>query len=58
MTDSDRQSGFRKTVSNPPDVFFVLERLPSEMLAEGVSWINLFEFSPDATCFFAITKMT
>jgi hypothetical protein len=57
-TSSDRQSGFRKTVSNPPDVCFVLERLPSEMLAEGVSWVNLFEFSPDTTSFFAITKMT
>ena len=33
---SGRQFGLRKTVGNPLDVFFVLERLPSEMLAEGV----------------------
>ena len=28
------------------------------MLAEGVFWIDLSEFNPDATSFFAITEMT
>ena len=46
-TGSDRQSGFRKTVSNPLDVFFVLEGLPGEMLDEGVFWIDFFEFTSE-----------
>jgi hypothetical protein len=54
----DRQSSFRKTIGNPPNVFFVLEGLSSEMLAEGVSCIDLFELSPDPTSFFDITEMT
>ena len=36
---SGRQFGLRKTVGNPLDVFLVLERLPSEVLTEGVFWI-------------------
>ena len=58
MTDSVRQSGFRKTLSNPPDVLFVLERLPSEMFAEGVFWIDLFEFFQMRRASSTITEMT
>src|ERR1035441_8740248 len=42
-----RQSGFRETLGNPPDVFFPLEWLPGEMFAKGVFWIDLFEFTPN-----------
>ena len=53
-----RQSGLRETLGNPLDVFFLLERLAGEMLAEGVFWIDLFEFLPDATSLIALTEMT
>ena len=55
---SDRQSDHRKAVGNPSDILFVLERLPSEMLGEGVFWINLCEFFPDSTSLITITEMT
>ena len=53
-----RQSGFREVLGNPPNVLFLLERLPGEMFAEGVFWIDLFEFFPDATSLINLTEMT
>jgi hypothetical protein len=53
-----RQSGFRETLGKPPNVLFLLERLPGEMFAEGVFWIDLFEFFPDAASLIAVTEMT
>jgi uncharacterized protein (TIGR00730 family) len=43
-----RQSGFRETFGNPLNVLFPLERLPAEMLIEGVFWIDLLKFLPDS----------
>jgi hypothetical protein len=34
------QSGLHKPLSNSLDVLFLFERLPGEMLAEGVFWID------------------
>jgi hypothetical protein len=57
-------SGLRSTIRpsrdprNPPNVLFLLERLPGKMFAEGVFWIDLFEFFPDATSLVAVTEMT
>src|ERR1700691_1647132 len=53
-----RQSGFRETLSNPLYILFILERLPGEMFAEGVLWIDLFKFTPDATGLVNLPKMT
>ena len=53
-----RQPRFRETLGNPPDVLFLLERLPGEMFAEGVFWIDLFEFFPDTASLIAVTEMT
>ena len=53
-----RQSGFRETLGNPLDVLFLFEGLPGEMFAEGVFWIDLFEFLPDATSFIDLAEMT
>jgi hypothetical protein len=53
-----RQPRFGETLGNPPDVLFLLERLPGEMFAEGVFWIDLFEFFPNATSLIAVTEMT
>jgi hypothetical protein len=46
-----------QTLSGRPDVLFPLERPPREMFAEGVFWIDLFEFLPDATSFIDLTEM-
>jgi hypothetical protein len=53
-----RQSGFRETFGNPLNVLFPLERLPAEMLIEGVFWIDLFKFLPDATGLIDLIEMT
>ena len=53
-----RQPRFRETLGNPPDILFPLERLPGEMLGEGVFWIDLFKFSPDATSLINLTEVT
>ncbi len=53
-----RQSGFRETFGNPPDVFFPLEWLPGEMFAEGIFWIDLFKLSPNATGLIDFAEMT
>jgi hypothetical protein len=52
-----RQSGFRETLGNPPDVFFPLEWLPGEMFAKGVFWIDLSKFTPNATGLIDLTEM-
>ena len=53
-----RQTGLRETLGNQPKVFLPLERLPGEMFAKGVFWIDLFEFTPNATGFVDLIKMT
>jgi len=52
-----RQSGFRETLGNPPDVFFPLEWLPGEMFAKGVFWIDLFKLTPNSTGLIDLTEM-
>ena len=53
-----RQSGFRETFCNPPDVLFPLERLPDEIFAEGVFWIDLLKLTPNAAGLIDFTEMT
>jgi hypothetical protein len=52
------QSCFHETLGNAPDVIFFPESLPGEMLGEGVLWIDLLEFSPEATSLINLTEMT
>jgi hypothetical protein len=40
------------------NVLFPLERLPTEMLIEGVFWIDLFKFLPDAMSLVDLMEMT
>jgi hypothetical protein len=53
-----QQSGFCQTISNPLDVLFPLERLPAEMFVEGVFWVDLLQFLPDAAGLVDLTEMT
>ena len=53
-----RQSDFCQTIGNPLDVLFPLERLPAEMFIEGVLWIDLIQFVPDAPGLVDLTEMT
>ena len=53
-----RQSGLQKTIRNPLDVLFPLERLPGEMILERVFWIDLIQLVPDAAGLVDLIEMT
>ena len=52
-----RQTGFRETLGDTPDVVFVRVGLPAEMLAEGILRVDPLEFAPDAPRFIDFSEM-